>query len=189
MLRAVRHGEFRPPRSIDQALDRALEAVCSKAMALHPEDRYGSSRALAEDIERWMADEPVSAWREPVSRRAGRWARRHRPAVSGAAAAALAGLIGLAAVAIVQSRAKSAMESKNLLLTAANGATTSALAQSEESRDRAKAVNDFLTEDLLSQAEPVNNAVADRVTLMEVLDRAAAKVGARFAGRPGGGEA
>ncbi len=61
----VRRGDFQPPRSIDQTLDPALEAVCEKAMALKPEDRYLSCRALAEDIERWMADEPVTAWREP----------------------------------------------------------------------------------------------------------------------------
>ena len=34
-------------------------------MALRPADRYGTARALAEDIESWLADEPVSAWREP----------------------------------------------------------------------------------------------------------------------------
>ena len=102
VLRDVQRGEFRPPRALDPALDRALEAVCLKAMARRPEDRYSSCRALAEDLERWMADEPVSAWREPVSRRARRWARRHRPAVSGVAAAMLAGLIGLVTVAVVQ---------------------------------------------------------------------------------------
>ena len=35
-------------------------------MALRPEDRYASARALAEDVEHWLADEPVSAWREPL---------------------------------------------------------------------------------------------------------------------------
>jgi serine/threonine protein kinase len=70
VLRAVQQGEFPPPRAIDPSIDRALEAVCLKAMALRPEGRYGSCRVLAEDLERWMADEPVSAWREPLSRRA-----------------------------------------------------------------------------------------------------------------------
>ena len=51
-------------------------------MALRPEDRYAIARALADDIERWMADEPVTAWREPFSRRARRWARRNRTAVT-----------------------------------------------------------------------------------------------------------
>jgi eukaryotic-like serine/threonine-protein kinase len=78
VLRAVQRGDLRPPRGIDPTIDRALEAVCLKAMALRPEDRYGSCRALADDIERWMADEPVSAWREPFTGRARRWAGRHR---------------------------------------------------------------------------------------------------------------
>ena len=43
-----------------------------------------------------MADEPVSAWREPLARRARRWARRNRTLVTGAAAALLAGTVGLA---------------------------------------------------------------------------------------------
>ena len=55
-------------------------------MALRPEDRYASPRALADDVEHWLADEPVSAYREPLAARLARWARRHRTAVAGAAA-------------------------------------------------------------------------------------------------------
>jgi len=58
-------------------------------------------------------------------------------------------------------------------------------------RDRALAaeaktntINEFLTNDLLTQAEPAKNAVEDKVTLLEVLDRAAEKVGTRFADQP-----
>ena len=113
ILRGVQRGDFRPPRTIDPAIDRALEAVCLKAMALEPEDRYGSCRALAEDIERWMADEPVSAWREPFSRRARRWARRNRTAVAAALVALVAGVVGLGAVAGVQARANNALRKAN----------------------------------------------------------------------------
>ena len=60
-------------------------------MALKPEDRYASAEALADDVERWLADEPVTAWREPFSVRARRWVRRHRTAVTGAAAAGWSG--------------------------------------------------------------------------------------------------
>ena len=35
-------------------------------MATRPEDRYAYARLLADDLERWMADEPVTAWREPL---------------------------------------------------------------------------------------------------------------------------
>src|SRR5262249_52090216 len=105
VLRKVQRGEFTPPRQFDPSIDKALEAVCLKAMALKPEDRYASGRALAEDIERWMADEPVTAWREPWTRTLVRWVTRHRTGVTGAAAAGLAALVGLGAVAAVQTRA------------------------------------------------------------------------------------
>ena len=56
VLRAVQNGEHRPPRQLALAIDKALEAVCLKAMTLKPEDRYGTAKGLADDIERWMAD-------------------------------------------------------------------------------------------------------------------------------------
>ena len=49
----------RRPSQLDSSIDPALEAVCMKAMALSPDDRYASCRALADDVERWMADEPI----------------------------------------------------------------------------------------------------------------------------------
>ncbi len=106
VIRRVERGEIPPPRSIDPTIPRPLEAICRKAMATNPDDRYDSARSLANDVTRWLDDEPVTAFREPGSVRAGRWMRRHRSAMIGAAGAGLVGLIGLAAVAAVQSRAK-----------------------------------------------------------------------------------
>ena len=74
LLGKIRAGDFPPPRSVDPAIDPALESVCLKAMALTPEDRYASCRALADDVKRWAADEPVSACREPPAARLARWA-------------------------------------------------------------------------------------------------------------------
>jgi hypothetical protein len=62
------------PRSVDATRDLlfgtlGLEAVCLKAMALKPEDRYGTPRALSDDIEHWLADDPVKAYPEqPLER-------------------------------------------------------------------------------------------------------------------------
>ncbi|HEX8203144.1 MAG TPA: serine/threonine-protein kinase, partial [Isosphaeraceae bacterium] len=93
VLRKVRRGEFRSPRQVNPASDPALEAICSKAMARGPSDRYASPRDLADDLEHWLADEPVSAWREPPWTRSLRWAQRHRTALAGLTAAlAVAGL-------------------------------------------------------------------------------------------------
>jgi serine/threonine protein kinase len=97
VLQKVQRGEFPTPSQLEAAVPPALEAICLKAMARQSEDRYVSPRALADDIEHWLADEPVSAWPEPVTVKAGRWMRRHKPLVSGAAAAVLVGLIGLTA--------------------------------------------------------------------------------------------
>ena len=106
MLRAAQEGKFPPPREHAPTIDKPLEAVCLKAMALTPDGRYASPKALADDVERWMADEPVSAWREPLSRRARRWAKRNRTAVATAAVAMLAGVVALSAVVVVQTQAK-----------------------------------------------------------------------------------
>jgi formylglycine-generating enzyme required for sulfatase activity/tRNA A-37 threonylcarbamoyl transferase component Bud32 len=82
ILRAVQRGSFPAPRSINRQVPAALEAICLKAMALAPADRYSSPRALADDIEHWLADEPVSAYREPWTKRLGRWRRRHATLVT-----------------------------------------------------------------------------------------------------------
>jgi serine/threonine-protein kinase len=113
VLRGVGRGEFPRPRQLDPTIDSALEAVCLKAMALKPEDRYPTARALADDVERWTADEPVTAWREPFPRRARRWARRNRPAVWAGTAAVLMALAGTAIVLVVQTQANRHLRAAN----------------------------------------------------------------------------
>jgi hypothetical protein len=94
-LEKVKRGEFPRPRQVKRACPPALEAVCLKAMAVNPEARYDTALALAAEVERWLADEPVGAWREPWMVRARRWARRNRTLATAAATAAiLAVLVG-----------------------------------------------------------------------------------------------
>lgn len=129
VLDQVRRGAIVPPRQVAPQVPAALEAVCLKALALRPEDRYASPRGLAADIKAWLADEPVSARREPLLTWLWRWVRRHRSAAAALAAALLAGLVGLGAVAIVQTRARrdlsavnDDLDRKNTELSAANAA-------------------------------------------------------------------
>jgi serine/threonine-protein kinase len=103
LLQRVLRGDFPRPGQVQHAVPRALEAVCLKAMALHPDDRYASPRALAEDIEHWLADEPVGAYSEPFVARARRWMRRHRALVTAAAAALLVGAVSLGAATLLLS--------------------------------------------------------------------------------------
>jgi serine/threonine-protein kinase len=100
VLEKVRQGNWLPPRKVKPNVPKALDAVCRKALALRPADRHGSALALGSDVERWLADEPVSAWREPWPARAGRWVRRHRtPVATAGAAAVVAILLGGAVLA------------------------------------------------------------------------------------------
>ncbi len=124
VIRDVQRGAFPPPRQVNPSIDLALEAVCLKAMALAPGDRYATSRALVNDIDRWAADEPVSAWKEPVGVRARRWARRNRTAVATAAVAVLALLFGTTAVLAVQTRANNRLSLANSELAAAKDRET-----------------------------------------------------------------
>jgi serine/threonine-protein kinase len=108
VLRQVERGDFPRPREIEPGAPAALEAVCLKAMALKPEDRYASPRALADDIEHYLADEPVTAYRAPLSERVGRWNRRHKTLVGSAAATVICVfLIGtVASWLVIESRSK-----------------------------------------------------------------------------------
>ena len=81
-----------------------------KAIATKPEDRYPTCRALAEDVERWVADEPVAARREPYAERARRWMQHHRPLVAGAGSLVLATVAGLAVRAVLLGRANARTE-------------------------------------------------------------------------------
>jgi serine/threonine-protein kinase len=100
----IQRGEFVPPRQAAPATPPALDAVCRKAMALKPEDRYPTALALAGDLERWLADEPVSAYREPWGARARRWGRRHRTLVTATGMLLVAAVVGLSAGTVLLKR-------------------------------------------------------------------------------------
>jgi serine/threonine-protein kinase len=74
----VIRGEFKKPTEVRRSASKTLEAVCFKAMALEPPDRYETALELAADVENYLADAPVLAYREPTSRKLARWSRRHR---------------------------------------------------------------------------------------------------------------
>jgi serine/threonine-protein kinase len=95
-------GDFPRPGAVRPRVPPALEAVALRAMALDPAGRYPSARALADDLTRWLDDEPVLARREPFPAAAGRWLARHRTLVAGLAAAAAAGLVALVALVAAQ---------------------------------------------------------------------------------------
>ncbi|MCI0464316.1 MAG: serine/threonine protein kinase, partial [Gemmataceae bacterium] len=83
VLRKVREEEPVRPRQLGAWVPPPLEDVCLRALARQPAERYACAAELAHAIRQWLADEPVAGYREPVLARGGRWARRHKQAVTG----------------------------------------------------------------------------------------------------------
>jgi eukaryotic-like serine/threonine-protein kinase len=87
VLGNVQLGRFKKPREVDSKIPRPLEAICLKAMARMPNERYQSAREISDDLERFLGDERVLAYREPLLSKAWRWTRNHKTWVLSSAAA------------------------------------------------------------------------------------------------------
>ena len=87
-----------------------VRAICRKAMAVKPGDRYATAAALADDIERFLADEPVAAWPDPWRVRLWRFVKRHRTAVAAAGVLLATTTVALAIGNVLVSRERDAKE-------------------------------------------------------------------------------
>jgi WD40 repeat protein/tRNA A-37 threonylcarbamoyl transferase component Bud32 len=77
LLQQVLHEEPPPPRRRDPRVPRDLETVCLKAMAKEPARRYATADDFADDLQRFLNDEPVRAHAEGAASRFRRWCRRN----------------------------------------------------------------------------------------------------------------
>jgi serine/threonine-protein kinase len=156
MQQKIQRGDYPAPRQVKSAVPRPLEAVCRKAMALDPAARYASALNLAADVQHWLADEPVAAWREPWAARARRWTRRHARLVTSALAALAVGVVSLGVAAA--------------LLTAANERERQAADRERSAKEREAAARS----DAETQRDTARNerdrAVAARARTREALD-------------------
>ncbi|MFO0807669.1 MAG: serine/threonine-protein kinase [Gemmataceae bacterium] len=178
-------GQFDRPRTVLPTVPPALEAICLKAMALAPADRYSGVLALADDVERWLADEPVTAYREPIGVRLRRWGRRHARLATALAAAVLIGAGVLALLAWQSERARRAVaaeaEQKEIARAAAVEAADAERAAREQAQRRLAQVVKF-NEILGSIFQDLNPRIAEKegkplqAILGERLDRAAAAI-------------
>ncbi|HEY7391545.1 MAG TPA: serine/threonine-protein kinase [Bryobacteraceae bacterium] len=158
---ATRDGR---PSRLRRALTGDLDRIVLKAVEKQPSRRYSSVEKFADDIRRHLEGRPVEARGAPWGYRAGKFARRHKAAVTATALVALSFIAGLVATTRERRRADS------------EAAT-------------ARAVNDFLQHDLLAQAsatvqaQPNINPDPD-LKVRTALDRAAARITGKFDRQP-----
>ncbi len=100
----VIHQEPQSPRTCNASVPRDLETICQKAMAKRPADRYASCSELADDLRRWLNNEPIRARRMGLAERSVKWARRN-PALAGMAVVVgtLAAVSSISAFALYRS--------------------------------------------------------------------------------------
>jgi serine/threonine-protein kinase len=122
VLQNITAGRIPRAREVESTVPAALEAICARALLSRREDRYQTPSELADDVRRWMIDEPVSVYRDPLTVRLTRWGRKHRTLVTSAAAVLLVAAASFAVVASERTAHANAISNKNSELTKANTA-------------------------------------------------------------------
>lgn len=139
-----------------------LAAIAVRATGDDPVMRYGSVREFGDELLRWLERRPVRAYGSGLGYTLRRAISRH----PWASASSSAGFLLL--VALVAGFSWRLAQERDA---------------AREAAERAEAINRFLNEDLLAQADPYNSTRID-LSMREALDRARLAVGSRFATRP-----
>ena len=104
LLNQISSHEPRSPRSIDKTLPPELETILLKAAAKDPADRYPTAREMADDLRRFLADEPILARPPSLWDRSVKWTRRHRALAMSALSMLLLIAIGLLTTTLLIAR-------------------------------------------------------------------------------------
>lgn len=124
LVQQILHDDPVRPRRINPSIPRDLETIIFKSIEKEPSARYGSALELAEDLKRFLEDQPIRARRPSLVNRAVKWSRRHRPAV---VAGITALILTLATSTAVLWESKRRTEASNAALRASNKALKNAL--------------------------------------------------------------
>jgi serine/threonine protein kinase len=172
LLQKVQLGDIPRPRQVQRRVPRSLEAVCLKAMALRPEARYGGALELAEEVEHWLADEPVTCYREPYRARVARWLRHHQVVAASAVVLLLTATSGLAGGLY--------------FVNAEKDRTEEARKGEAQAAADARAVLGFFQDQVLAAARPESQAggLGIHATIRAAVDAAEPKIAAAFQDRP-----
>jgi non-specific serine/threonine protein kinase/serine/threonine-protein kinase len=200
-LELVRSADPVAPQRLVPKLPIDLETISLKCMQKEPQGRYGTAADLADELGRYLRGEPIRARRISAAGRAWRWCRRN-PVVAPlaisvpvlmVAGTAVSGYLTIRAVAAERAARSAALEIRRqrdeafAARSAAQEERDAAFAQRRRADQQAaiaRAVNDFLQTDLLAEASPEKNPRDRKVTVEDLLGRAAAKIPGKFADQP-----
>jgi serine/threonine-protein kinase len=180
-------GSYNPPRVVQHDTPKPLDAICRKGMSLEPAHRYDSTLAFAADVEHWLADEPVAAYRESLLERSRRWARRHRTIVTTAIALLLTLTIAFASGFFLVSRER---DRKELARKDAVTARDNEAAARQLTRSALNATTDDVIERLLARQPRLTEDERDFLKKVEGFYKSFASAGdntaeARFSAADG----
>jgi len=99
-LEQVRERAPDSPRKLNPRVPRDLDVICLKCLEKDPRRRYASADALAEDLNRWVAGEPIAARRVSNAARVWMWCRRN-PVAAIAAGLVAASLVAVAVLSLL----------------------------------------------------------------------------------------
>ena len=179
---ANRHVE---PQKLSTLVRGELDWLVMKAMEKDRNRRYETASKFAEDVEHYLKDEAVVACPPSVGYRFRKFARRNKAVIATSAAIAVALFLGIAGTTWQAIRAT---HERDRALTAESKAAEEA-GRADMEAAIAKAVNDFLQNDLLGMASADSQAEAElspdpNITLRTLLDRAAERIENRFSEQP-----
>ena len=184
--RTVVEEEPAPLTAISRTFRGDLTTIVAKAREKQKHRRYQSASERGAELRHYLANEPISARPATTLYQFGKFARRNPALVGGVLTAFAALVIGIAGTASQAVRATRARDRAQATERVAEQQRAEADAQRIEAQRQAaiaRAVNDFLSQDLLAAANPEKER--DRaITVREVLDRASTAIGSRFKEQP-----
>src|SRR5262249_17836600 len=98
LIEQIRQTDPPTPRSLDPRIPLDLDTIVVKAIDKDPKRRYQSANEPAEDLQRFVADEPIKARRIGTLERLARWCRRNPALAASFAATMLILVVGLSLV-------------------------------------------------------------------------------------------
>jgi serine/threonine protein kinase len=108
----IKTAEPPRPRSLDPRIPRDLETIVLKAIEKQAGDRYATAEAMAEDLRRFLDDEPILARRASAPERYARWARRN-PVIAALGGVLTAVLLVATIVSVVVARRMAGLAKRN----------------------------------------------------------------------------